>query len=130
MMRYFYIFSTNYHLKHTRIKHYFKKNPKHLHKSIKKCTFAVDKKSLTMTSHEKLKQLHNFTKIIQWFACIFLLSIPAIGCATLFPQPLSVASLKWIQFLQTTSIFLLPPLCMAYLWSERPLEWLRVKGER
>ncbi len=83
-----------------------------------------------MTSHEKLKQLHNFTKIIQWFACMFLLSIPAIGCATLFPQPLSVTSLKWIQFLQTTSIFLLPPLCMAYLWSERPLEWLRVKGER
>ncbi len=73
----------------------------------------------------KYEQTHWAIKVIQWLGCIFLLSILAMGSIFLFKQPLSVNALKWVQFIQTTAIFLLPPLCMAYLWSKQPLEWLR-----
>ncbi len=73
----------------------------------------------------KYEQVHWVIKVIQWLGCIFLLSILAMGSIFLFKQPLSVNALKWVQFIQTTAIFLLPPLCMAYLWSKQPLEWLR-----
>jgi membrane protease YdiL (CAAX protease family) len=43
-----------------------------------------------------------------------------------FEQPLSVTALKWVQFFQSTAMFLLPPLCMAYLWSQEPMKWLKV----
>lgn len=75
----------------------------------------------------KFEQTHTLTKIIQWIACVCLFSIPAMGCIILFPQPLSIASLKWIQLLQTAAIFLLPPLCMAYLWAQEPMKWLEVE---
>lgn len=75
----------------------------------------------------KFEQTHTFTKIIQWIACVCLFSIPAMGCIILFPQPLSITSLKWIQLLQTAAIFLLPPLCMAYLWAQEPMKWLKVQ---
>lgn len=75
----------------------------------------------------KFEQTHTFAKIIQWIACVCLFSIPAMGCIILFPQPLSIASLKWIQLLQTAAIFLLPPLCMAYLWAQEPMKWLKVQ---
>ena len=78
----------------------------------------------------KYKQSHLAVKIIQWLGCILLLNVFAAGCIFLFEQPLSVSSLKWIQFFQSAAMFLLPPLCMAYLWSNQPLEWLKVKGEK
>ena len=78
----------------------------------------------------KYKQSHVAVKIIQWLGCILLLNVFAAGCIFLFEQPLSVSSLKWIQFFQSAAMFLLPPLCMAYLWSNQPLEWLKVKGEK
>ena len=95
------------------------------------CIFAKKlRKNRNMTLKGKFEHSHGIIKIVQWIVCILLFTMPAMISVVAFPQPLSVTSLKWIQFLQTTSIFLLPPLCMAYLWSERPLEWLRVKGER
>ena len=78
----------------------------------------------------KYKQSHLAVKIIQWLGCILLLNVFAAGCIFLFEQPLSISSLKWIQFFQSAAMFLLPPLCMAYLWSKQPLEWLKVKGEK
>ena len=83
-----------------------------------------------MALRGKYEQSHVAVKVIQWLGCIFLLSIPAMGSIFLFPQPLSVNALKWVQLIQTVSIFLLPPLCMAYLWNQEPLEWLKLKGER
>ena len=79
-----------------------------------------------MALRGKYEQLHTAVKIIQWLGCIFLLSIPAMGSIFLFPQPLAVGALKWVQLIQTTAIFLFPPLCMAYLWSEKPLQWLKL----
>lgn len=77
----------------------------------------------------KYEQSHVVVKIIQWLGCIFLLSIPAMLSIYFFPQPLSVTSLKWIQLIQISAMFLFPPLCMAYLWSKQPLEWLKLKTE-
>ena len=78
----------------------------------------------------KYEQSHVAVKILQWLGCIIVLSIVAAGSMFLFEQPLSVGALKWVQFFQSASMFLLPPLCMAYLWSKNPLGWLKVKGER
>ena len=40
----------------------------------------------------------------------------------------ATASLKWLQFLQMTGTFLLPPVLCAWLWSEnrQPVSWLRL----
>ena len=40
----------------------------------------------------------------------------------------STESLKWLQFLQATATFLLPPIVCAWLWDERhkPFRWLRL----
>ena len=53
-----------------------------------------------------------------------------MGSIFLFSLPLSINALKWTQLIQTVAIFLLPPLCMAYLWSQEPLKWLKLTGER
>jgi membrane protease YdiL (CAAX protease family) len=40
----------------------------------------------------------------------------------------STESLKWLQFMQTTATFLLPPILCAWLWDEehKPFRWLRM----
>ena len=73
----------------------------------------------------KYEQSHVAMKVIQWLGCVLVCSMVAAGSMFLFEQPLSVSALKWVQFFQSTAMFLLPPLCMAYLWSEQPLEWLK-----
>ena len=73
----------------------------------------------------KYEQSHVVVKFIQWLGCVLVCSMVAAGSMFLFEQPLSVSALKWVQFFQSTAMFLLPPLCMAYLWSEQPLEWLK-----
>ena len=74
----------------------------------------------------KYEQSHVAVKVIQWIGCILVCSMIAAGSMFIFEQPLSVTALKWVQFLQSTAMFLLPPLCVAYLWSEQPLKWLKV----
>ena len=83
-----------------------------------------------MAPQGKYEQSRVAVKVIQWLGCIFLLSIPAMGSIFLFSLPLSINALKWTQLIQTVAIFLLPPLCMAYLWSQEPLKWLKLTGER
>ena len=73
----------------------------------------------------KYEHAHWAVKVIQWLGCMFLLSIVAGISIFFFEQPLSTEALKWIQFVQQAALFLLPPLCVAYLWSNKPLEWLR-----
>ena len=80
-----------------------------------------------MTLKGKYEQSHWAVKIIQWLGCVLLFSIFAAGSIFFFEQPLSVGSLKWVQLFQSVAMFLLPPLCMAYLWSEQPLVWLKLK---
>ena len=78
----------------------------------------------------KYGHAHWAVKIIQWLGCMFLLSIVAGVSILFFEQPLSTGALKWIQFVQQIALFLLPPLCVAYLWSNKPLEWLRIKSNK
>ena len=82
-----------------------------------------------MALRGKYEQSHVMVKVFQWLGCIFLLSIPAMGSIALFPQPLSVNELKWVQLIQTAALFLLPPFLMAFLWAKQPLEWLKLKSE-
>ena len=85
---------------------------------------------LSMALKGKYEQSHWAIKVLQWVGCVLLLSMFAVGSIFFFEQPLSINALKWVQFIQSTAMFLLPPLCMAYLWSKQPLDWLKVKGER
>jgi membrane protease YdiL (CAAX protease family) len=83
-----------------------------------------------MALRGKYEQSHVAVKLIQWLGCMFLFFIPAMGSIFLFSLPLSISALKWTQLIQTAAIFLLPPLCMAYIWAPEPLKWLKVTGER
>ena len=74
----------------------------------------------------KYEQSHVAVKVIQWIGCILVCSMIAAGSLFFFEQPLSVTALKWVQFFQSTAMFLLPPLCVAYLWSQEPMKWLKV----
>ena len=74
----------------------------------------------------KYEQSHVAVKVIQWLGCILFLNILAAGSIFFFEQPLSINALKWVQFFQSSAMFLLPPLCMAYLWAQEPLKWLKV----
>ena len=74
----------------------------------------------------KYEQSHVAVKVIQWIGCILVCSMIAAGSMFFFEQPLSVTALKWMQFFQSTAMFLLPPLCVAYLWSQEPMKWLKV----
>ena len=74
----------------------------------------------------KYEQAHVAVKVIQWLGCIFVLSMIAVGSVFCFEQPMSVSSLKWVQLFQSMALFLLPPLCMAYLWTQEPMKWLKM----
>lgn len=74
----------------------------------------------------KYEQAHVAVKVIQWLGCIFVLSMIAVGSVFCFEQPMSVSSLKWVQLFQSMAMFLLPPLCMAYLWTQEPMKWLKM----
>lgn len=63
-------------------------------------------------------------RVCQWLLCMVLLTGIALGLWTMLPDKGSVGPLKLLQLLQTIAIFLLPPLLMAYLWSDKPMEWL------
>ncbi len=63
--------------------------------------------------------------------CMFLLvmmitSILAIGLWGICGGNQSTESLKLLQFLQTIGVFLLPCFFAAYLWSEKPLQYLHL----
>lgn len=96
--------------------------------SIDACISKWHISTLSMALKGKYEQSHWAVKVIQWLGCILVLSILAAGTMFFFEQPLSVNAMKWIQFFQSTAMFLLPPLCMAYLWSKQPLAWLSLKG--
>ena len=68
------------------------------------------------------------THIIIWLGIMAALTLLAMGCWLLLSGEQTTASLKWLQFIQTTGTFLLPPILCAWLWSEnhRPFTWLKM----
>ena len=66
-----------------------------------------------------------WVKLLQWLGVTALLTIVAMVLWTLTTTDQhSIAALKWLQFVQTMATFLLPPLICAYLWNNRPAQWL------
>ena len=58
-----------------------------------------------------------------------VLTVFAMGLwAVLTGGSQSTESLKWLQFMQTTATFLLPPIVCAWMWDEehKPLRWLKL----
>ena len=70
-----------------------------------------------------------FTRFLFWLGIIAVLTACAMGIwVALGGDSSSTLSLKWLQFLQTTATFALPPILCAWVWSEghRPFQWLRL----
>lgn len=81
-----------------------------------------------MTIKGALENKHWLLKVITWVSITLVLTLFAMFIWSLLPGRGTVANLKWLQFLQTTATFLLPPLCLAYLCSSQPLTYLRLKS--
>lgn len=69
-----------------------------------------------------------FLKILTWIGIMSVLTIIAMLIWTLCWGSQTTTSLKWLQFLQTISTFLLPPVLCAWLWDadHKPLRWLHL----
>ncbi|MBQ8099996.1 MAG: CPBP family intramembrane metalloprotease [Paludibacteraceae bacterium] len=69
---------------------------------------------------------------VWWKVCQFVMltvvcTLLALGVwAAVWHGSQSVFSLKMMQMLQTTGTFMLPCFAGAYLWSEKPMEWLHI----
>jgi membrane protease YdiL (CAAX protease family) len=68
-------------------------------------------------------------QILLWLGAMSVLTAIAMGAwMIIWGGSQSTESLKWLQFMQTTATFLLPPILCAWLWDERhkPFRWLRM----
>ena len=80
-----------------------------------------------MALRGKMENSHMMAKIIVWLGCIFVMFSLTVLVIALITQgnPLSdINTLKWIQLLQTITLFLLPSLILAYLCAKAPWNWL------
>ena len=85
-----------------------------------------------MALRGKLENSNVITKIILWLGCIFVMFSLTVLVIALITQgnPLSdINTLKWIQLLQTISLFLLPSLILAYLCAKVPWNWLQLDNK-
>ena len=70
-----------------------------------------------------------FQRILTWLAIMAVLTLLAMGIwYVACGGSQSTESLKWLQFMQTTATFLLPPIFCAWLWdtNHRPFAWLKM----
>ena len=68
-------------------------------------------------------------QILLWLGAMSVLTVIAMGAwMIIFGDSQSTESLKWLQFIQTTATFLIPPILCAWLWEEnhKPFRWLRM----
>ena len=82
-----------------------------------------------MALRGKMENSHVMAKIIVWLGCIFVMFSLTVLVIALITQgnPLSdINTLKWIQLLQTITLFLLPSLMIAYLGAKAPFSWLQL----
>ena len=82
-----------------------------------------------MALQGKMENSHVMAKITVWLGCIFVMFSLTVLVIALITQgnPLSdINTLKWIQLLQTITLFLLPSLMIAYLCAKAPLSWLQL----
>ena len=68
-------------------------------------------------------------QILLWLGAMSVLTAIAMGAwMIIWGGSQSTESLKWLQFIQTTATFLIPPILCAWLWDEehKPFRWLRM----
>lgn len=85
-----------------------------------------------MALRGKMENSHVMAKIIVWLGCIFVMFSLTVLVIALITQgnPLSdINILKWIQLLQTITLFLLPSLILAYLCAKAPWNWLQLDNK-
>lgn len=82
-----------------------------------------------MALRGKLENSNVITKIVVWLGLIFVmfsLTVLVIALITQGKQLSNINTLKWIQLLQTITLFLLPSLILAYLCAQAPFCWLQM----
>ena len=70
-----------------------------------------------------------FIRLVVWLGIMAALALLMMGIWVVGSgNSYSTASLKWLQFLQTIGIFLLPPIVCAWIWDEqhKPMAWLKL----
>ena len=85
-----------------------------------------------MVLRGKLENSNVITKIMVWLGLIFVmfsLTVLVIALITQGKQLSNINTLKWIQLLQTISLFLLPSLILAYLCAKVPWNWLQLDNK-
>ncbi len=65
-------------------------------------------------------------RLLLWLSTTLLLTVAAVSLWALLPDRTTVASLKWLQLLQTLCAFVLPPLILAACATEKPMAWLHL----
>lgn len=76
-----------------------------------------------------MKREKIFVRVVIWFALIVFFMFVSMGVWMVgVSDQTAISSLKWLQFLQTTGVFLLPALLGVWLWSDdhRPFRWLKM----
>ena len=85
-----------------------------------------------MALRGKMENSHVIAKIVVWLGLIFVmfsLTVLVIALITQGNPLFDINTLKWIQLLQTISLFLLPSLILAYLCAKVPWNWLQLDNK-
>ncbi|MBQ2608512.1 MAG: CPBP family intramembrane metalloprotease, partial [Paludibacteraceae bacterium] len=74
----------------------------------------------------KLNNTKWYSRVALWIGVMAVCMLLTLFIWVIVGNPQETSSLKWFQFWQTMTIFILPVLMAVYLWSEKPLEWLHL----
>lgn len=76
------------------------------------------------------RPIHPLLKLVEWLMSIVIGGGIAVAIWSVLPiERGDISSLLLFQALLTTNLFVLPPLTMAFLWSEQPLRQLHLGGK-
>ena len=74
------------------------------------------------------KDLHPLLKICEWLVITVLCTLVVFALWRVLPiNHATTGALLTFQALQAIGLFVIPPLIVAYLWSEQPLQWLHLQ---
>ena len=80
-----------------------------------------------MSLKASLSHRHLMIKVLIWVAVIICLSLISGIFVSWLPSITTPAGMRWMQLIQMVMLFLLPPLVMAYLLSDQPMQWLYLR---
>ncbi len=75
-----------------------------------------------------MKKIHSpWMTVVVWFALMIIFTCAAVFVYTVaFADPSTTFALKWLQFMQSLAMFLLPALCVAFLHTDNAFSWLHL----